>query len=76
MTDLNDKHTPDMLPPLAKRRGRPPTGSAMTPAEKQKAYRQRKKQRLEALKDPTQPVKSTVIDLSELPPVWRHQQRR
>ena len=76
MKDLNDKQTPDMLPLPAKRRGRPPTGSAMTPAEKQKAYRQRKKQRLEALKDPTQPVKSTVIDLSELPPVWRQQQRR
>lgn len=52
------------------RRGRPPTGTAMTPAEKQKAYRERKKAREKALKDPTQLLSSKLIDLSVLPP-WK-----
>lgn len=52
------------------RRGRPPTGSAMTAAERQRAYRERKKARRAALRDPTQPVESSLIDLSELP-IWQ-----
>ncbi|KWS42637.1 hypothetical protein [Pseudomonas syringae] len=43
MIDHADKQT-QQLPLEAKRgRGRPPTGKAMTPAEKQKAYRDRNK---------------------------------
>lgn len=65
----------ETLEAAAKKRGRPPTGTAMTPAERQRAYRDRKKSRLAALQDPAQPVTSTIIDLSELPPVW-HQGKR
>lgn len=46
MIDPADKQT-QPLPldeqPAKKRRGRPTTGKAMTPAEKQRAYRERKK---------------------------------
>jgi len=42
----------------------------MTPAEKQKAYRERKKAREKALKDPYQPISSKIIDLSALAP-WK-----
>lgn len=51
-------------------RGRPYTGLAMSNAERQKAYRERKKLRLAALRDPTQPVSSKLIDLSALP-AWQ-----
>lgn len=40
---LEDTQTLDLLP-IPKRRGRPKTGRAMTPAQKQAAYRRRKKQ--------------------------------
>ena len=40
MKDINDKQTADLLP-TPKKRGRPATGRAMTPAQKQAAYRQR-----------------------------------
>jgi len=40
MKDSNDKQTADLLPVPA-RRGRPVTGKALTPAEKQAAYRKR-----------------------------------
>lgn len=39
MIDRNDKQTQDAFP--AKRRGRPPTGNAMTAAEKKRAQRER-----------------------------------
>lgn len=39
---LEDNQTLDLLP-LPKKRGRPKTGKAMTPAQKQAAYRRRKK---------------------------------
>lgn len=35
----------DILTPEKRKPGRPPTGEAMTPAEKQRAYRERLKQR-------------------------------
>lgn len=47
MIDAKDKGT-QALPleemPIKRKRGRPATGSAMTPAEKQRAYRERQKQ--------------------------------
>lgn len=72
MKDDNDDKTGDLLPdaPIPRRRGRPPTGTALTPAEKQHAYRERKKARLQELRDPSVPVTSAVIDLSELP-AWK-----
>lgn len=49
MIDANDKAT-QPLPldeqPMKRKRGRPSTGKAMTPAEKQRAYRLRKQQSL------------------------------
>ncbi len=54
----------------ATKRGRPVTGTAMTPAEKQKAYRERKKAREADLRDPAVPLSSKLIDLSELP-AWK-----
>lgn len=46
MIDTNDKAT-QPLPldeqPVKRKRGRPATGTAMTPAEKQRAYRERQK---------------------------------
>ncbi|MGX5724796.1 hypothetical protein ACWKWZ_07145 [Metapseudomonas otitidis] len=46
MIDTDDKATPP-LPldeqPMKRKRGRPSTGKAMTPAEKQRAYRERQK---------------------------------
>lgn len=46
MIDTNDKAT-QPLPldeqPMKRKRGRPATGTAMTPAEKQRAYRERQK---------------------------------
>lgn len=41
MKDPHDKATRDLID--KPRRGRPPTGKAMTPAEKQRAYRERQK---------------------------------
>jgi len=50
--------------PLKKRAGRKPRGEvALTPAEKQKAYRDRKRERLEAIKA-GEPVESKLIDLT------------
>lgn len=50
--------------PSLKKRGRKPAGEkALTPAEKQKAYRDRKRERVEALKQ-GKPVDSAVIDLN------------
>ncbi len=42
----------------------------MTPAEKQKAYRERKRARELELRDPDVPLSSKLIDLSELP-AWK-----
>lgn len=41
MKDLDDKLTGDLI--TKRGRGRPATGKALTPAQKQKAYRERKK---------------------------------
>jgi hypothetical protein len=42
MKDLSDKATIELLP-IAKKRGRPTTGKAKTPAERQATYRDNKK---------------------------------
>lgn len=73
MKDPHDKATVDGFadlvtlvenaPPL-KKRGRKPSGEkALTPAEKQKAYRDRKRERAEAIKG-GKPVGSSIIDLN------------
>lgn len=52
MIDPTDKATQPLPldePPQRKRRGRPSTGKAMTPAEKQRAYRERQKARIAEL---------------------------
>lgn len=52
MIDPTDKATlalPLDESPQRKRRGRPSTGKAMTPAEKQRAYRERQKARIAEL---------------------------
>ena len=57
-----DRHI-DGKPPK-KRAGRKPQGEvALTPAQKQKAYRDRKRERLEAIKA-GEPVESKLIDLT------------
>lgn len=46
MIDAKDKGTQDLAledMPMKRKRGRPATGKAMTPAEKQRAYRERQK---------------------------------
>lgn len=60
--------TPAAIAPASKpRRGRPPTGTAKTAAERQRAYRER--QRAAKPQRPALP-KSKIIDLSALAP-WR-----
>ena len=56
-----------IAPPPKPRRGRPPTGAAQTAAERQRAYRERRR----AAK-PERPAlpRSKLIDLSALAP-WR-----
>lgn len=44
MRDPNDTQTHDLLP-MPRRRGRPSTGTALTPAQKQARYRQRQRAR-------------------------------
>ncbi len=44
MRDLHDHSTSDLLP-TPRRRGRPSTGTALTPAQKQAAYRARQRAR-------------------------------
>lgn len=44
MRDPHDDATPDLLP-TPRRRGRPSTGTALTPAQKQAAYRARQRAR-------------------------------
>ena len=73
MKDPNDRQAIDGFadlvtlvenaPPL-KKRGRKPVGEkALTPAEKQKAYRDRKRERAQAIKA-GKPVGSSIIDLN------------
>lgn len=52
--------------------GRPPLNghAAMTPAEKQKRYRERKKQLELDRRNPSVPLSSKIIDLSALP-AWQ-----
>ncbi|OHX37211.1 hypothetical protein BJL95_21330 [Methylomonas sp. LWB] len=45
MIDQADTQTVDLFAPQKRGRGRPSTGKALTPAEKQKAYRERLKSR-------------------------------
>ena len=56
----------------APRRGRPasPVPRAIRNAEAARRYRARKRAEKEARRDPRQPVRSSIIDLSALPP-WR-----
>lgn len=72
MKDRSDKTTPDLL--TGKRPvGRPTKPDALTPAQKQKAYRDRKraeKVEQEAARAAKE-VRSDVIDLSAAIPVWR-----
>ena len=44
MKDERDEHTLDLLP-AGRRRGRPRTGKALSPAAKQAAYRERQRQK-------------------------------
>lgn len=72
MKDVADKQTPDIL--TGKRPvGRPPKPDALTPAEKQKRYRDRKRAEELAAKEAAKAkeLHSDVIDLSEATPVWR-----
>ena len=52
--------------------GRPPLNghTAMTPAEKQKRYRERRKQLESDRRNPSVPLSSKIIDLSVLP-AWQ-----
>ena len=54
------------------KRGRPasPTPRAIRNAEAARRYRARKREEKEARRDPRQPVRSAIIDLSAVPP-WR-----
>lgn len=72
MRDLNDPHTLDLIDPepATRGRGRPKKPDALTDAERARRYRERKKQRLADLRDPSKPVTSPSIDLSEIAP-WR-----
>lgn len=72
MKDPNDKKTPDFAaladlvekaPTRAKPGPKPKGERALTPAEKQKAYRDRVRARKEAIKA-GEPVGSTIIDLN------------
>lgn len=76
---MQDKHDPFTLdlfgepapqPACAPKRGRPKTASALSDAERAKRYRARKKARLMKLGDEATLVRSSVIDLSALPP-WK-----
>lgn len=72
MKDVADKQTPDLL--NGKRPvGRPPKPDALTPAEKQKRYRDRKRAEELAAKEAAKAkeLRSDVIDLSAATPVWR-----
>lgn len=55
---------------LPRRPGRPRKANPLTDAERSQRYRDRKVARLAELRDLSQPVRSTVIDLSALPP-WK-----
>ncbi|MHB1608418.1 MAG: hypothetical protein ACYCXX_07230 [Acidiferrobacter thiooxydans] len=54
------------------KRGRPasPVPRAIRNAEAARRYRARKKEEKEARRDPRQPIRSTLIDLSAIP-AWR-----
>lgn len=57
-----------LTPP--RRPGRPRKENPLTDAERSKRYRDKLRARLAELRDLSQPVRSTVIDLSALPP-WK-----
>ncbi len=60
----------------AKKRGRPasPTPRAIRNAEAARRYRARKRAEKEARRDPRQPLRSAIIDLSAIP-AWRRASR-
>lgn len=72
MKDLRDTSTGDifegLLQPVRKKIGRPRKANAKSGAQRTRACRARKQARLDALKDISQPVTSSIIDLSALPP--------
>ncbi len=69
MIDQADTQTVDRFQPVKRGRGRPSTGKAMTPAEKQRAYRQRLKSGNVTQKASTQEISVTgsVIDCDLVP---------
>lgn len=72
MKDVADKQTPDIL--TGKRPvGRPPKPDALTAAEKQKRYRDRKRAEKQAAEAAaaSKELHSDVIDLSAATPIWR-----
>lgn len=72
MKDAKDNATTELL--LAKRSvGRPPKPDALTPAQKQKAYRDRKRAEKEAAAaaKASKEIHSNIIDLSAATPIWR-----
>ncbi len=69
MIDQADTQTVDLFQPIKRGRGRPSTGKAMTPAEKQRAYRQRLKSGNVTKKATTQEISvvESVIDCDLVP---------
>lgn len=74
MKDPKDNATVDLLSDAAApKRGRPvkhadEAARKAAAAEAARQYRARKRAELEARKNPAQPLKSSIIDLSELSP--------
>ncbi len=68
----DDKTQPPTGRSAGNERGRPasPVPRAIRNAEAARRYRARKRMEEEARRDPRQPVRSAIIDLSALPP-WR-----
>lgn len=71
MKDVADKQTPDLN--VKRPVGRPPKPDALTNAEKQKRYRDKKRAEKEAAAAAaaSKELRSDVIDLSAATPVWR-----
>ena len=60
----------DLLTPEKRKPGRPATGNAMTPAEKQRAYRERQKKRETELE---QQLKNALAEIERLKRLWARQ---
>lgn len=66
MIDPTEKQTqPIALEQQKRGRGRPETGAAMTPAEKQKAYRERQKAKQEELEREMHNAYATIQELKK-----------